>query len=43
MFVTGIGSNGFYVSSWGREYLIPFADLQNGGYFTINCSVIGFS
>ena len=43
VFVTGIGSNGFYVSSWGREYLIPFADLQNGGYFTINCSVIGFS
>ncbi len=35
VFVTGIGNDGFIVSSWGKEYLIPFSDLKNGGYFNI--------
>lgn len=35
IFITGMNNQGFIVSSWGREYLIPFSDLQNGGYFNI--------
>ncbi len=35
VFVTGMTNEGFLVSSWGKEYLIPFQDLQNGGYFNI--------
>lgn len=35
VFVTGVDNNGFVVSSWGREYLIPFQDLKNGGDFNI--------
>ncbi len=40
VFITGIGGNGFYVSSWGREYIIPFKDLANGGEFLIYSSTI---
>ena len=35
VFITGMKKEGFLVSSWGKEYLIPFYDLQNGGRFTI--------
>ena len=35
VFITGIGTDCFYVSSWGKEYSIPFSDLQNGGVFNI--------
>ncbi|MDD4113747.1 MAG: hypothetical protein PHC56_12075, partial [Herbinix sp.] len=34
--VTGIDANGFFVSSWGREYIIHFDDLRNGGRFVIS-------
>lgn len=40
VFITGMGADCFYVSSWGEEYMIPFADLQNGGMFVINSSII---
>ena len=35
VFITGRNIQGFTVSSWGKEYLIPYSDLQNGGYFNI--------
>jgi len=40
VFITGIGNGGFYVSSWGSEYIIPFKDLMNGGVFRIHSSII---
>ena len=40
IFITGIGTDCFYVSSWGKEFKIPFSDLQNGGKFVINISEI---
>ena len=40
IFVTDIGSDCFYVSSWGREYSIPFDDLKNGGIFNVYSSNI---
>ncbi|MBQ9071727.1 MAG: hypothetical protein IJY25_01030 [Bacilli bacterium] len=40
VFITGIGSGYFYVSSWGQEYAIPFKDLQNGGLFNVYCADI---
>ncbi len=40
VFITGIGDGGFYVSSWGSEYNIPFKDLMNGGVFRIHSSII---
>ena len=40
VFITGVGGGGFYVSSWGREYIIPFKDLANGGEFLIYSSTI---
>ena len=35
VFITSMDNRGFYVSSWGGEYLIPFEDLKNGGVFKI--------
>lgn len=35
VFITGMNNQGFTVSSWGSEYLIPFNDLKNGGHFNI--------
>ncbi len=35
VFITGRNIQGFTVSSWEKEYLIPYSDLQNGGYFNI--------
>ena len=29
VFVTGVNNQGFIVSSWGREYVIPFSDLKS--------------
>ncbi len=43
IFVTGMNKNGFTVSSWGKEYYIPFADLKNGGYFNIMIDDINVS
>lgn len=40
VFITGVGNDCFYVSSWGKEYSIPFIDLQNGGIFNIFGSTI---
>lgn len=40
VFITGMGTDCFYVSSWGQEYAIPFADLQNGGIFNIFSATI---
>ena len=40
VFITGKGEDGFYVSSWGREYMIPFEDLKNGGVFSLYSSII---
>ena len=40
MFITGLGSDCIYVSSWGKEYAIPFSDLQNGGMFNIFSAII---
>ena len=41
--VTGYNDEGFYVSSWGRKYLIPFRDLMNGGNFEIDVSDIRYN
>lgn len=41
--VTGYNNEGFYVSSWGRKYLIPFRDLVNGGNFEIDVSHIRYN
>lgn len=30
VFITDVGPDCFYVSSWGQEYTIPFSDLKNG-------------
>ncbi len=35
IFITGINRDSFVVSSWGKEFIIPFKDLQNGGFFNI--------
>ena len=35
VFVTGVQKNGFIVSSYGRQNLIPFEDLAEGGKFNI--------
>ncbi len=35
VFITGLDNNGFFVSSWGREYKILYSDLKNGGFFNI--------
>ena len=40
IYVTGIANDGFVVSSWGREYIIPFSDLKNGGSFQITLSAV---
>lgn len=41
MMVTEIGSDCIYVSSWGKEYSIPFSDLMNNGSnFYLLCSDI---
>jgi len=40
VFVTGMDSQYFYVSSWGEEYAIPLEDLKNGGIFNIYISSI---
>ena len=35
MYITGLTENGFVVSSWGKKYLIPYSDVQNGSATTI--------
>ena len=35
IFITGIANNGFIVSSWGKKYIIPFADLTSTARFTL--------
>ena len=35
IFITAVGEDCLYVSSWGREYKIPFSDLKNGGEFCL--------
>ena len=40
--ITGMDSEGFFVSSWGREYKILFNDLKSGGHFNIMIDDIAF-
>lgn len=40
IFVTAVGDDCFYVSSWGREFTIPFTDLKNGGRFCLYVSSV---
>lgn len=35
VFITGMDRDGFFVSSWGREFKILFDELKNGGQFNI--------
>lgn len=42
VFITEIRKDGFVVSSWGEEYLIPFEDLKNGGRFCLYSSKIKY-
>ena len=37
MYITGMTNGGFVVSSWGKQYVIPFTDLINGN-FNLNSS-----
>lgn len=35
VFVTGMNSQGFIISSWGNEYIIPYADLNENARYII--------